>query len=300
MNPFLIVAGIVILLILLYYALNSYFSNDTVFRIMPNQPTVIPATEIKNGHSDAFTYVMLLRIDKRTDGSYTILDRQSEIKLYIDHGSLKVATYVIDASGNLTDVLKSSQHVLMEQFPFNRWVHIAMSIGRTIDVDDANKYTGHADETGHWSERTLPRIFGLDIFDRHNQRLKEMAEQEELRIQSIMDFYIDGKLLKSVSIPYHKLYYRQWPLYDTALDPVVDIADDKPLTIGLVSDTESGYENPMNATIAGMKRWDHIAAVQEVSEEYNSIMRTRKLFGDYGLDLRLYNGSSLASRFSVI
>ena len=277
MNPFLIVAGIAILLILLYYALNSYFSNDTVFRIMPNQPTVSPATEIKNGHSDAFTYVMLLRIDKRTEGSYTILDRQSEIKLYIDHGSLKVATYVIDASGNLTDVLKSSQHVLMEQFPFNRWVHIAMSIGRTIDVDDANKYTGHADEMS-----------------------RDPLATANPAINSIMDFYIDGKLLKSVSIPYHKLYYRQWPLYDTALDPVVDIADDKPLTIGLVSDTESGYENPMNATIAGMKRWDHIATVQEVSEEYNSTMRTRKLFGDYGLDLRLYNGSSLASRFSVI
>ena len=277
MNPFLIVAGIAILLILLYYALNSYFSNDTVFRIMPNQPTVIPATEIKNGHSDAFTYVMLLRIDKRTEGSYTILDRQSEIKLYIDHGSLKVGTYVIDASGNLTDVLKSSQHVLMEQFPFNRWVHIAISIGRTIDVDDANKYTGHADEMS-----------------------RDPLATANPAINSIMDFYIDGKLLKSVSIPYHKLYYRQWPLYDTALDPVVDIADDKPLTIGLVSDTESGYENPMNAKIAGMKRWDHIATVQEVSEEYNSTMRTRKLFGDYGLDLRLYNGSSLASRFSVI
>jgi hypothetical protein len=277
MNPFLIVAGIVILLILLYYALNSYFSNDTVFRIMPNQPTVIPATEIKNGHSDAFTYVMLIRIDKRTEGSYTILDRQSEIKLYIDNGSLKVATYTIDASGNLKAELKSPQHVLMEQFPFNRWVHMAISIGRTIDVDDANKYTGHADEMS-----------------------RDPLATTNPAINSIMDFYIDGKLLKSVSIPYHKLYYRQWPLYDTALDPVVDIADDKPLTIGLVSDTESGYENPMNATIAGMKRWDHVATVQEVGEEYNSTMRTRKLFGDYGLDLRLYNGSSLASRFSVI
>jgi hypothetical protein len=277
MNPFLIVAGIVILLILFYYALNSYFSNDTVFRIMPNQPTVIPATEIKNGHSDAFTYVMLIRIDKRTEGSYTILDRQSEIKLYIDNGSLKVATYTIDASGNLKAELKSPQHVLMEQFPFNRWVHMAISIGRTIDVDDANKYTGHADEMS-----------------------RDPLATTNPAINSIMDFYIDGKLLKSVSIPYHKLYYRQWPLYDTALDPVVDIADDKPLTIGLVSDTESGYENPMNATIAGMKRWDHTATVQEVSEEYNSTMRTRKLFGDYGLDLRLYNGSSLASRFSVI
>ena len=86
MNLVVIVAGIIILFMLLYYALNSYFSNDTVFRIMPNTSSVIPATEIKNGQSDAFTYVFLMRADKMvSDISYSIIDRQSEIKLYIEN-----------------------------------------------------------------------------------------------------------------------------------------------------------------------------------------------------------------------
>jgi hypothetical protein len=287
MNLVVIIAGIIILFMILYYALNSYFSNDTVFRIMPNTSSVIPATEINNGQSDAFTYVFLMRADKMvSDISYSIIDRQSEIKLYIENGSLKVSTYKIDASGNQTTDLRYPVQ-LMERFPFNRWVHVAVSVGPT-KTEDSNKYTQHVDEDKYENGETRPNGYDEDV------------AKTDKNIQSILDLYIDGKLLKSVSIPYHKLYYRLWPLYDTALDPVVDIADDKPLTIGSPSDTESGYDNLINATISGMKRWDHTATVQEVSDEYNSTMRTRKLFGDYGLDLRLYNGSSLASRFSVI
>lgn len=261
--------GIILFLIIVYYALNVYFSGTTTFRVTGENN--IDYDDIRSGQSDVFTYVILMRMDKiEPDMSYNIIDRQSELSVFIENGALMVATYLVDSSGNLTGDF-GAVYKLMEHFPMNRWVHVAVSIGSNQRPANVPVYTSAAWEYGDedWA----------------NMEGDPNAEQKKLR--SVLELYIDGKLLKSMSIPYYKVYYQVFT--DDTSDDYSLTVDDANLTIGS-SDIQ----------MVDAERWDYTASTQQIFDHYNSAMRKHRLLGDYGIDINFYKDKFLTKRFSVI
>ena len=260
--------GILLLLVILYYGLNSYFSGETSFHVTGEN--TVDYKSIRNGQSDMFTYVILMRMDKmESDISYNIINRQSELSMFVEDGALKVGTYLVDTSGVLTNDL-GAVYTLMEHFPMNRWVHLAVSIGSNKRQADVSVYTYAAWEYG-------------DTWDSSTD-----ANDEQKKQRSVLDLYIDGKLLKSMSVPYYKVYYR---------DYIDDTSDDYSLT---VDDADLIIGSPDGIRMIDAQRWDYRTTPQQILDNYTSVTRRHRWLGDYGIDISFFQDNLLSKRFTVI
>ena len=248
MHPVLIGLGVVLFAIILYSALNGYFSGVTKFRYNSQTATIL-AEDINNANADVFSYAMSLKVNKLGGRqAYTIFDRESEITMFIRSGKLCAATHVTDCSNGSFKRELNKPIVLMEYFPLQKWVHLVASVRKSGDPNNPN-ITGNCDST---------------------------------TLNSILDLYVDGKLLKSVALNYTKL-----------VSP-----DEYPLVVGSF-DGETGHVTTSpDVQLVGLQRWDYAATIQLVTDEYNSA-QMKNLFGDYNIDIATYRGKTLDSRFSV-
>ncbi len=87
--------------------------------------------------------------------------------------------------------------------------------------------------------------------------------------RSIIDTYIDGKLIKSLE-------------YDGVIIPNTNTAD-----IG-----------PIDAELVGFKRWSYSLTPTMVLNEFNS-SNVNKLFGNYGADISLSTNGEVTNKFTV-
>jgi hypothetical protein len=248
MHPAIIGLGVMLFAIILYSALNGYFSGVTRFRYSSQTATIL-AEDINNANADVFSYAMSLKVNKLDRRQvYTIFDRESEITMFIQSGKLCVATHVTDCSNGLFKRELSQPVVLMKHFPLQKWVHLVASVRKSGDPNNPIT-TGNCDSTA---------------------------------LNSILDFYLDGKLLKSIALHYTKI-----------VSP-----DEYPLVVGSF-DSETGYVTTTpDAQLVGLQRWDYAATIQLVMDEYNNA-QMKNLLGDYNIDIATYHGKTLASRFSV-
>jgi len=87
--------------------------------------------------------------------------------------------------------------------------------------------------------------------------------------RSIVDTYIDGKLIKSLE-------------YDGVIIPSTNTAD-----IG-----------PIDAELVGFKRWSYSLTPTMVLNEFNS-SNVNKIFGNYGADISLSTNGQVTNKFTV-
>jgi hypothetical protein len=115
----LLVFGILIALIIVYYIVNGYLEGASRIQYKSDlnesqEPAVVPS-------SSEYSYTMWINIASLLDGENMIISREGELKLSI-------------LNGNLMLTRNDVTYEIMNNFPMQNWVHVTITVENSEDT----------------------------------------------------------------------------------------------------------------------------------------------------------------------
>lgn len=135
----IIVVGVILLVVVLYYVFRSWFSSDTILdnEYSLNDGTLadIPASDLSVPDAANFTYSIWVYVNSwNTNSTKTIFSRQYDTKLYLDDST---ATLMMDIGNPTTSQDENQMNYsdtiqITNNFPLQKWVCVLISVDNNI------------------------------------------------------------------------------------------------------------------------------------------------------------------------